>query len=512
MCHQWPVNLEQLEIIPTVTTNEANAFKTLFSVGKSNIDQVKHIQRKPFYQLLDGRILFGDISNAYDVVFDEFETIAKQDNKFYSKFYQKHKANWLEKRAYEHLCCIFPKKDIFQSLCYPDPDIDNGNTELDLAVKWGPFLLVVEAKAKQFRFEGRVGDKGRLRTDIVKNVEDGFEQTLRVKRYIENNEKCKFKEKTTERELCFKSSDIKKIFPISITFNHLADIATRLNELEELNLFTDRDYPFCICESDFELLTKSQITPDIFLHYIQRRIELLNDNRRWIGDELDLFSAYLDCRLIFDNMSTDQNVDTLYLSGYSTQYDELMAYERGEYPDKPILTIKLPEHVDNLFNTLRYYDDDAARWIAFALLALDDKFLNNVTQLLINIDLAGITHGGYRTMTYFEQDTVISIVGTRDKSFSELRTHMAGKVLLEKYRYKASKSIVIGVQYDPDRSLTQLFDTADYVEFDWHHDEMYEQMLAAQPKVTMTKKITRNEPCICGSGKKFKKCCIHRLR
>jgi hypothetical protein len=117
MCHHWPVNLEQLEITPTVTTNEANAFKTLFAVGKGNIDQVKHIQRKPFYQLLNGRILFGDISNAYDVVFDEFEAIAKQDNKFYSKFYQKHKANWLEKRAYEHLCCIFPKEDIFQSLC-----------------------------------------------------------------------------------------------------------------------------------------------------------------------------------------------------------------------------------------------------------------------------------------------------------------------------------------------------------------------------------------------------------
>lgn len=31
-------------------------------------------------------------------------------------------------------------------------------------------------------------------------------------------------------------------------------------------------------------------------------------------------------------------------------------------------------------------------------------------------------------------------------------------------------------------------------------------------KVSTRRKIGRNEPCPCGSGKKFKKCCIHRAR
>jgi len=514
ICHQWPVKIEELIISPPITVNEANTFKDLFSVGKSNFETVKHIQRKPFYQLLDGRILFGDLSNAYDVIFDEFEKIAKQNDRFYSKTYQKHKANWLEQKAYEHLCTIFSKEDIFQSLCYPDPDKVNGNTELDLAVKWGPFLLVVEVKAKQFRFEGRVGNTARLRTDIVKNIEDAFEQTLRVKRYINNSLECQFKEKKSNRELCFKSDDIKKIFPISITFNNFANIATRLNELQELGLFKDRDYPFCICESDFELITKAKLTPDIFLHYIQRRIELLNDNRTWIGDELDLFSAYLDCRLIFENMMSDkeEGIDTLMLSGYSNQYDELMAYKRGEYPEKPDLRINLPDKTELLFDTLRLYDDEGGRWIAFALLALDDIILNNVTQLLLNIDLASLSNGAYRTMSYCEKNTVVSIVGTRDKSFKELRLHMSGKALLEKYRYKANKSIIIGVKYNSERSSNHLFDTADYIEFDWYYDDIYEEMLATQPKYIITKKVGRNELCICGSRKKFKRCCISRMQ
>ena len=512
MCHKWPAELTELALLPVVTIKEADAFKGLFAVGKHNISQVEHIQRKPFYQLLDGRLLFGDISNAYDVIFDELEAIAKKDNKFFSNQYQKYKSKWLELRAYEHLCQIFPKSDVYQSLCYPDPDKINAEAEMDLAVKWGPFLLVVEAKSKQFRFEGRVGDVGRLRTDIIKNIQDGFEQSLRVKRYIASSNECHFKEKKTGNLLSFKSEDVKKIFPISITFNHLADIATRLHQLGDLKLFTNKDYPFSICESDFELLTKAKLTPDVFLHYIQRRIELFSDKREWMGDEIDLFSAYLDTRLLFDNLAFGEEKDftTMYFSGYSDQYDELMAFERGEYQTKPNITLNLLSDTKQLFETLKDYDSDSARWIAFSLLALSDSLLNKITQALLNIGLDSL-NSGFRTMTFVENDTVVVLVGTKIHSFDDLRSHMANKALLEKYRYKANKCIVIGVKYYADNPI-KLFNTADYIEFKWVHDENIEQVLASIPKANITKKIGRNEICFCGSGRKFKKCCINRIQ
>lgn len=513
MCHKWPTELTELNLSPLLTQQESQAFKHLFSLGKHNISQVKHIQRKPFYQLLDGRILFGDISNAYDVIFDEFEAIAKKDGKFFSKQYQKNKAKWLEMRAYSHLCQIFPKSDVYQSLCYPDPDKENSEAEMDLAVKWGPFLLLVEAKSKQFRFEGRVGDVGRLRTDIVKNVQDAFEQSLRVKRYIASEDECLFKEKSNGKHLSFKSESIKKVFSISITFNNLANIATSLNKLSDLNLFTDKDYPFSICESDFELLTKTNLTPDIFLHYIQRRIELFSEEIEWSGDEVDLFCAYLDSRLLFDNLALGKNeqVNALHFNGYSTQFDELMAYERDEYPTKPNIQLNLPPDVIRLFETLKYYDDEGARWIAFALLDLSDKLLNNVTQFLLNIEIESLSTG-YRTMTFVENDTVVVLVGTKYHSFDELRSHMVGKALVEKYRYKARKCIVVGKKHGPEKKPNNLFDTADYIEFKWVFDEESEKVLASYPKAKISKKIGRNDLCFCGSGKKFKKCCINRVQ
>ncbi|WP_166638776.1 YecA family protein [Paraglaciecola marina] len=71
---------------------------------------------------------------------------------------------------------------------------------------------------------------------------------------------------------------------------------------------------------------------------------------------------------------------------------------------------------------------------------------------------------------------------------------------------------MIGVKHYDDKKHTKLFNTADYIEFDWVYDETSEQVLANIPKAKITKKIGRNELCICGSGKKFKKCCINRIQ
>jgi hypothetical protein len=69
--------------------------------------------------------------------------------------------------------------------------------ELDAAVVWGPFLLLIEAKAKQFRLAGPLGDVGRLRTDLKRNVEEAFDQALRAWQYIETTELPVFKERET---------------------------------------------------------------------------------------------------------------------------------------------------------------------------------------------------------------------------------------------------------------------------------------------------------------------------
>lgn len=510
VAQQLPTELLDLPLVPKLSWGEVQTFKQLFAIGTSNISNSTHIQRKPFYELSSGKILFSEISNSLDVIWDTFEEIARADSNFYDKRYQKKKAKWLENRAYEHLCKFFPQDSIYQNLVYPDPSKESGTTELDLAVKWGPFLLILEAKAKQFRFESTIGDVGKLRTDIIRNVADSYQQALRAIQYIDSSETCRFVERESDRDLIFDSTEIYKIFPVSLSFHHLAGISTQLNELKDLNLFLDNRYPFSICESDLELLTKADITPDVFLHYISKRLEKISDQSNWEGDELDLFSAYLDSRLLLPNIigNDEQSPDGLFLSGYSSQFDQLMAFERGEYPDKPTIAMRFPEGGQQIFNQLKVHDDSNARFISFALLELDDELLFSISKAISDLGNAVIPHNGFRRLTFRRKDTVISVVASSQATIEELQENMRMRGLVEKYRLKCSKSIVFGVSCSSKRSF---FDSAVYIEFDWREDENMDAMLQNEPASVPSIEPKVNAPCFCGSGKKYKKCCKQRV-
>jgi hypothetical protein len=505
-----PSDLSELELMPPLSSQEIAAFKELFSVSKNSVCQVEYIQRKPFYELTSGKLLFSEISNGFDVVWDKFEEIARTDGRFYDKQYQRKKSKWLEARAYEHLSKIFPKDNIYQNLTYPDPTKVNGTTELDLAVKWGPFLIVLEAKAKQFRFESITGDEAKLRTDIKKNISDSYEQSLRAIKYIEGNKTCRFVEANTQRELLFDSEDIYKIFPISLSFHHLAGIATQLNDLKDLNLFMEGRYPFSICESDLELIAKTEITSDAFLHYVSKRLDLLADEQRWQGDELDLISAYLDCRLLLPNMmgSEASELDGISVGGYSGKIDQLMAFERGEYPDKPDLELQLPNNVIDIFSQLKTWDDDAARWTSFALLELGDESLHRIRGCMRELKSTFIPHDGFRRMSFLEGDVCISLVGSSKATFDELNENMQMRGMTEKYKHKVTRSIVFGVLSNGDNKV---FDSAKYIEFDWFESSELQEMVNNEPDVMPSVVPKVNEPCFCGSGKKYKKCCRNKV-
>lgn len=506
MANQFPTDLATLGISPDLSENEISAFKQNFCVNKESVVDIDHMQRKSFYELTSGEIIFSEISNGFDVIWDKFEEIAKLDDKFYSSRYQKKKANWLEGKTFDHLSKVFTEDCIYKNLTYPDPTKNTGTAELDLAVKWGPFLLVIEAKAKQFRFESIAGDAGRLRTDIKRNIYDSYDQSLRAIQYIEQNKECKFIEVDSKRELVFKSESIQRIFPISVSFHHLAGVATQLNELKDLGLFIEGKYPFSICESDLELLSFANLSADTFLHYISKRLSVLEDTISWRGDEIDLISAYLDCRLLLPNMmnESDQIPDFVSLGGYSKKFDQLMAFKRGEYPTEPEFSLSLPDGVERIFAQLKNWNDDGARWIAFALLELKDTVLISIEHAIRELKNSRVPHDGFRRMTFQQNDTVISIVGSSVSTFEQLKSNMEKRGLIEKHRRKAQVSIVFGVLCNGN---DKVFDTADYIEFDWHESPEMEDLVAVEPAVIPSVIPGRNDPCFCGSGKKYKICC-----
>lgn len=473
------------------------------------------VRKRPLFVLPDNSVVLADLSNALDALWDKFESFAKDDKSFYDKQYQKAKAEWLENKVALCLSKIFPVPHIYSKLSYPDPDkTDGSTTELDVAVLWGPFLILVEAKAKQFRIESQIGDIGRLRTDIKANVDDAFQQAKRALRYITQIDKPEFIEISSKRQLSLQKNKILRTYLLTISQHHLAGIVNELSAFRDLGLFKDGEYPFSMCIADLEIISEFCYSPEIFLHYIEKRLELQKEDVFFHADEIDFFGAYLGCRLQAERLykKDSESVNFVWLSGFSEKFDEWMEYKRGTLETLPSIKLEIPEEIEDILAELRRRaDDDHARWIAFSLLAMTDRSLNAIAQLIKELKRAKLTPGMFRRAVHQEGDTVISIVASLDLPASMLRERTAMRAVLEKYRRKSTKSIGIGIMV-ADKSKP--FDCAAWFEGPWEYDEKIEKALNSEPAFVLAtgqKLPGRNERCVCGSSKKFKKCCLPKF-
>ena len=317
----------------------------------------------------------------------------------------------------------------------------------------------------------------------------------------------------TGRKLTFDKNNILRTYPLTVSQHHLAGLVNRF-ELRRLGLFKSGEYPFSICIADLDIISEFCKSPDIFLHYIEKRIELIHENTEIVADELDLFGAYLSTRLRADRLwkPDGKPVDGVWLSGWSEKFDQVMEHRRGQRRESPVMDLKVPPEInDMLLELRRRTDDPGARWIAFSLLAMSDRALGSIAKSLREVRKATLTPGMFRRVSYQDGDTVISIIASLDLPLTMLRERTETRAILEKYRRKTSKSIGIGIEVTDNK---RPFHCAVWSEGPWQYDETVEKALENEPRFEPApgqKLPGRNEPCFCGSGKKFKKCCLKRI-
>jgi hypothetical protein len=514
-----PVAFEDIIGLETLPSQEeCEALIQLIGMNpekRKTMSDIIEMRRRPLFVLPDGRVILVDISNALDNLWSSYEKIAKTDTHFYHGTYQKKRSKWLQTKIVDYMSRLFPASQIFQNLTYPNPDKgDDAIAELDVAISWGPFLILLEAKAAQFRLEGQLGDIARLRTDIKANVEDAFEQASRAARYINQTEHPEFIEPSTGRHLTIQKNKVYRTYLLTVSQHHLEGLATRLSMFEDIGLFTDKEYPLSISIADLDVVTNFCDGADVFLHYIEKRLAIQKENLNILADELVFFGAYLQTRLQADRLWNQKEIDprSIALVGFSAKFDDWFSYKRGDLEVQPEIKLEIPIEVKQILEELRNRDDFASRWISFTLLDMSDKMLNEIANCLKDIKNAKLTRGMFRRCTFSEKKIAVSIVASFDLPPSLLEERTKMRTIIEKYRRKAEKSIGIGIIVNDD---TRPFHSITWTEGTWEYDAELEKLVKEEPPfipASGTKLPGRNDPCICGSGKKFKKCCLSKIQ
>ncbi len=514
-----PPSFEQIaKIVPELGRTEWNALRNLIGLtpeSRKQYTEPRDIKARPVYFLSKDRFILVDLSSAYDALFDAFDQLTRTESSFRDKHYCPHLSKWMESEVYSYMLRLFPADAVYQQLLYPDPDHPGGEAELDVAVKWGRFLVLCEVKGKQFRPRSRIGDPSRLRSDLKDNIEEAFDQTARATRFIQNSSQSIFVEKGSGRKLVVKKDYLIKIFPISVTLHHFGGLATQLAVLKNIGLFKGSAYPWSVSLADIDIVCRFAGNPDVFLHYVQRRLDMQRSEKRIVGDELDAFGLYLDTRLhpsqYWDKKMDDgSDISCLIMSGGSERFDTWYLAEQELGASKPEIKLDVPPRFSSFLNELRARDDDNARYIAFALLGLSPDAVNAFEGNIQNICSRVQSPGQVLRSTLKDVNTVVTVIAAMGLSTEQLQSHTAARASIEKYKMKAYATVAFGINV---ADSTKPFDCAIWGEGPWVEDPsmdaaLEKECLRIPPGQTLP---GRNQPCVCGSGRKFKKCCLHKI-
>lgn len=478
------------------------------------------IQDRPVFLVHPDRAFAAQGTAVLDAIFHFFDKHIRSDQGLVDSYVQ-YNADWMEERIVEFLRRLFPAQCVIANACYPNPDRAGDEAETDAIVIWGPILVVAEAKGALVSQTGFRGSPKDLKKAVKNNVQNGFAQAERVIRALEKEEELEFKEKATGRTVKVRKGMLRRVMPLSVTLQHLMGIPTQLAVTQRLGLFKSGAYPWSVCIDDLDVITQFAGAPEVFLHYIERRIAHQSCDVGMNADELDIFGHYLDTRLhpgIYEqrpDITEHDGPRFIAFHGGEERFDPFYTAEwYGEEQPGDTPRLDIPDGILSILQELRNRQDDGARFIAFALLGLSYKSLLRVCSNIEHLREAGPPVRGISRTTFFEDGVVVNVMAHAILPEKEFFQNILVRSRIEHYRAKAQATVSIGINLKENHA----FQVAQWLEGEWESEAAMEKIIE-EDKVADRgfvvpkggKKPGRNSACPCGSSLKFKKCCWSRM-
>ncbi len=424
-----------------------------------------------------------------------------------------HRGEFTEEFSLERLKTVFGKDRVFSNI-----DIyDAGKTrvgEIDVLVVFANRAIVLQAKSKKLTISARKGNDNSLQDDFKKAVQDSYNQAYSCSIFLNDESYSLITSDGTELDI---KRSYREIYPFCVVSDHYPALTFQARQFLE---FTETDAikaPFVMDVFLLDVMTEMLQSPLHFLSYVNRRTEY--GDKILSTHELTILSYHLKQNLWMDGEYTMMQL----ADDICADLDLAMLSRREGIPGD-----KVPEGILTKYNGTAFHnilcnidkiESSATLDLGFMLLTLSGdtvEMINDGISQLVRIgksdgkhhDLTlGISEGS-SGITLHCNDDPIKIAAPRLESHCRRR------------KYSFNAETWFGICINHDASQLKFGVTLDYT---WKQsDEMDEivkdlpkgQKLEGKKKINFktvamkSKKVGRNDLCICGSGMKYKKCCL----
>lgn len=469
------------------------------------------IQKKPFIRI-DSRVYCFDYYNLFDNIYRVIQKSIKELSPDYTTIWadkQKEASETLVENLFKE---ILPGAITYTDNYYPKNNSLKHCNENDLIVIYEDIVLIVEVKAGSFTYTSPMIDyKSHIKSfkDLVEKADKQCERTYE---YVKKTNISKFYTSNKIEKFTLNQDEIREVYTMSITVDNFNEFEAKAEKIAFINMMLGS---IVLNIDELRVYNEYFDSPVYFLHYLKERKEAAKSKVLSLNDELDHLGMYIK-----HNMYTLQflNTDNARVNAYGYREDldhyfGSLHIEELEYP-KPVQEI--PIKMKEIINFIEYSDMQKKSLIVNYLLdfAFDSRqqFCDTIQAMISRQKVLGrmittSTYGELRYCIFIHQSDIhnLSEIDKKDYAFSNMILHN------EKDR------MVINLYYDSKIQLRNF--SYEFLKYSDIPEDDYKRLSEKAKEFVKTRtetikmrsgkrKIGRNDPCPCGSGKKYKKCCL----
>ena len=378
-------------------------------------------------------------------------------------------------------------------------------TDVDVLVLYRNKALIVQAKSKKLTELSKAGDDSRLREDFAKAIQSAYDQGVVAQRGLYDSTNTLIAADGRQIEC---SEHINESYILCVTADHYPAVVTQMATYLEKGV----DAPRAVACSVLALETLVDFLPhpSDFLYYIRQRVQLSENSIA--ASELDYLGWHMEFGL---PCLPDQAF--LISNSLDSTIDAAVLTRRLEEDSGVKVSVARPKWRNNSLSLIAEHlclssepgMIDAVFLLFDLMTALPGSKTTEIEEGIRRLKFAIRKDGKLHNLSWPSSlnRRGLSLVCYPDFTF--MVQHLPHFSACRKYTAYADEWLSLGFV----AGSTMPFDWAFYLGEPWQDDaelaDMAREILKGGTVVGGTgakKKQGRNEPCPCGSGKKFKKC------
>jgi len=407
----------------------------------------------------------------------------------------------------EEFCCdglsrVFGEKRVYQGV---DLFESKGSKlgEIDVLVVFGDRAIVLQAKSKRLTLEARKGNDLQLKSDFKKAIQDACDQAILCSEALIDGS-CELRD--SDGQVLSFPTPLKQVYPVCIVADHYPALAFQARQFLKFELKEKIARPLATDVFTLDVMVEMLASPLRFLSYLSHRAEY--GEKLLMSHELTLLAYHLKY-----NLWVDEKYDIMHLDDdFSSHLDVAMMVRRegfqGAATPDGILTRHRDTHIGKLLNEIEALADSGSIALGLMLTELNDETIEDINNGIDQICAKFSEDGKHHDITagIGSSRTGITIHCNQlpqQRASEHLERHC------KKRKYVQRADSWFGLALTPEASVRFV----GMIESPWKFNEEMESITRGMSFTANKKrKIGRNEPCPCGSGKKYKKCHLGRDR